>query len=114
MKAWAEKFYNSEPWRQCRDGFLKSKYYMCERCAKAGDIVTAKIAHHKTYLTKDNINDPNIALSWKNLEALCQDCHNKEHHKGNNKRYVFDESGKIIPPPIKKFYKGDETPRGAH
>lgn len=36
---------------------------------------------------------------WDNLEALCQDCHNKEHHKQErHKRYRFDENGGILPP----------------
>ncbi|MUT97757.1 MAG: HNH endonuclease [Subdoligranulum sp.] len=64
---------------------MKSKGYLCERCSTPDDPVTAKIAHHKTYLTKQNINDPYIALSWDNLEALCQDCHNKEHHRNDKK-----------------------------
>ena len=64
MKPWAERFYNSDAWRSCRDSFLKSKGYLCERCSTPDDPVTAKIAHHKTYLTKQNINDPYIALSW--------------------------------------------------
>ena len=85
MKPWAERFYNSDAWRSCRDSFLKS----------------AKIAHHKPYLTKQNINDPYIALSWDNLEALCQDCHNKEHHRNDKKkRYAFDEAGNLISPPL--------------
>ena len=51
MKPWAERFYNSDAWRSCRDSFLKSKGYLCERCSTPDDPVTAKIAHHKTYLT---------------------------------------------------------------
>lgn len=40
-----------------------------------------------------------ITLCWDNLEALCQDCHNKEHHKQErHKRYQFDENGGILPP----------------
>lgn len=99
MKPWAERFYNSEEWRACRDGFLKSKGYLCERCSTPSDPVVAKIAHHKTYLTKQNINDPAIALSWDNLEALCQDCHNKEHHRNDDRRrYAFDEEGNLVSP----------------
>lgn len=58
MKPWAERFYNSDAWRSCRDSFLKSKGYLCERCSTPDDPVTAKIAHHKTYLTKQNIPSP--------------------------------------------------------
>ena len=55
MKPWAERFYNSDAWRSCRDSFLKSKGYLCERCSTPDDPVTAKIAHHKTYLTKRGV-----------------------------------------------------------
>lgn len=74
---------------------MKSQNYICERCGEP-----AKICHHKIYLTRDNINNPYITLCWDNLEALCQDCHNKEHHKeGPKLRYSFDEEGNIVYPP---------------
>ena len=112
MKPWAERFYNSDAWRSCRDSFLKSKGYLCERCSTPDDPVTAKIAHHKTYLTKQNVNDPYIALSWDNLEALCQDCHNKEHHRSKRKkRYSFDENGNVVLPPIRREFREGGTPR---
>ena len=100
MKPWAEQFYNSDEWRACRDTFLQSKGYICERCSTPHNPVVAKIAHHKIYLTRDNISDPRISLSWDNLEALCQDCHNKEHHRTARKTcYRFDEEGNIIEKP---------------
>lgn len=44
-------------------------------------------------------NRGSVTLCWDNLEALCQDCHNKEHHKQErHKRYRFDENGGILPP----------------
>lgn len=49
------------------------------------------ICHHKTYLTPDNINDPNIALNWANLEALCHNCHDLEHLQQHNKTYFADD-----------------------
>jgi hypothetical protein len=96
MKQWAEKFYNNESWEQCRTGFMQSKGWMCERCAKTGSVNIAKIAHHKLYLTESNINDPAVSLDWENLEALCQDCHNKEHHKRQTGRYYFDNDGNVV------------------
>lgn len=96
VKAWAERFYNSEQWKDTRENFLQSKDYICERCGEP-----AKIAHHRKWLTKDNINDVSITLCWDNLEALCQDCHNKEHHKKDRQRqsrYRIDENGNILPP----------------
>ena len=32
MKPWAERFYNSDAWRSCRDSFLKSKGYKAALC----------------------------------------------------------------------------------
>lgn len=112
MKPWAERFYNSDAWRACRDSFLQSKGGLCERCSKPDDPIPAKIAHHKKYLSEANVNDPYVALSWDNLEALCQDCHNKEHHRKERKLYRFDDEGNIIPiPPIVPKKSADGTPR---
>lgn len=70
-----------------------SQHYLCERCGEP-----AKVVHHKHYLTKQNINNADIALNWDNLEALCQDCHNKEHHAAaDTRRYKFDADGNVIP-----------------
>lgn len=94
MKEWARGFYKSKAWLKCRGGYLKSKFGLCERCGKA-----AKIVHHKKYLTPLNINDPNVTLNWDNLEALCQDCHNKEHHQEREviqDGLYFTEDGDIV------------------
>ena len=94
IKPYAERFYKSTAWNKCRDGFLISKYYICEIC---GD--TATIVHHIIYLTPENINDPDISLNWENLEALCQDCHNKEHmgkYSATRDDVMFDSEGNLI------------------
>lgn len=94
MKDWAKGFYLSVAWEETRAAYLQSQDYICERCGEP-----AKIVHHKRWLNKENINDAGISLNWDNLEALCQDCHNKEHHKRERKkRYRFDEDGNILPP----------------
>lgn len=94
MKAWAKSFYLSAAWEQTRAAYLMSQDYICERCGEP-----AKVVHHKRYITRANINDIGITLNWDNLEALCQDCHNKEHHKQAPRlRYGFDADGRIIPP----------------
>lgn len=93
IKAWAKEFYLSAAWEHTRAAYLMSQDFICERCGEP-----AKIVHHKRYLTRENINDAGITLSWENLEALCQDCHNKEHHKRVPKlRYRFDADGRISP-----------------
>ena len=46
--------------------------------------------------------DPNISLNPENLEALCYDCHTREHHEGKKyghrecgREYFFDKDGNI-------------------
>ena len=36
-----------------------------------------------------------IFFNFDNLEALCQDCHNKEHFR-EEAEYYFDENGDLI------------------
>ena len=94
MKEYAKEFYQSKVWRKCRAGYFQYKHGLCERCYAPG-----KIVHHKEYITPDNIHDPHITLNWDNLELLCQDCHNREHHGSGITRedVVFDEDGNLVP-----------------
>lgn len=87
------QFYNSRAWKQTQAAFMASKNYICERCGSP-----ARIVHHKEYITPLNINDVSITLSWDNLEALCQDCHNKEHSitPATMPGLMFDESGNLV------------------
>lgn len=92
-REFALAFYKSKAWVQCRIGYMLSQNYICERC---GD--TAKICHHKEHLTPANINDPYITLNWDNLESVCQECHNLEHHKtkATVTGTVFDSNGNLV------------------
>lgn len=60
----AYKLYVSKPWRRCREGYLKSKGYLCERCLSIGLYTPATEVHHKIRITAENINDPSITLNW--------------------------------------------------
>lgn len=94
-KDYAKGFYNSAAWKNAQAAFMESKNYLCERCGKP-----AVIVHHKTYITPSNINNPDITLNWGNLEALCQACHNDEHHGDGEpiaKGLQFTPDGDIIP-----------------
>ena len=104
MKEFAKKFYLSKAWRKTREAYYRYRFGICERCGAVGDIV-----HHKKYLSPSNIHDPNITLSFSNLELLCQDCHNKEHFEKDNDRYSFDKNGNVIPP-VPKNFSGDKEP----
>ena len=94
-KDFAKEFYHSEAWIKCREAYLSERLWTCERCGKP-----AVIVHHKRYITPSNIGDPDVTLGFDNLEALCQDCHNKEHFGVKAiRRYTFDDSGNMIPTP---------------
>ena len=85
----AKAFYSSKQWRETSAAYMQSKLYICERCGAA-----ASICHLRKHLNERNISNPYITLSWDNLEALCQECHNIEHMRSGN-RVSFDSSGNI-------------------
>jgi len=98
-KPWAKWFYASKQWHKCRAAYIQSVGGLCERCLANGEYKPGWIVHHKTYLTADNIYDPNITLNFDNLEYLCQDCHNKEHHRQRTtlrKGLMFDSEGNLV------------------
>lgn len=106
-KAFAKSFYNSKEWQKCRAAYISHRKSVdggiCETChEKPGYIV-----HHKTELTPENINNPNIALNFDNLKYDCHICHNKE---GKEKaeavtgmiQYEFNSKGMpVVLPPVK-------------
>jgi len=54
---------------------------LCERCEKINRIMRAIIVHHKDRNPKNNHPD--------NLEALCVECHDKEHEKERFKQKEY-------------------------
>jgi len=96
MKPWARWFYKSKAWERTRDAYIAYRHGLCERCGAGG-----KIVHHRVRLTPENIHDPAVTLSFDNLELLCQECHNREHHVKLNKSIAdksltFDDEGNIV------------------
>lgn len=96
MKEFAEGFYKSKRWQECRDAYALSVGGLCERCNRIGLIVPGEIVHHKIYLNPQNIGDANVTLAWSNLELLCRECHTEEHHRKGERRFKFDENGNLI------------------
>lgn len=108
-KGFAKKFYASDAWRRCRDGYIAERVKidggMCELCHR----VPGEEVHHVKMLTPGNISDPEVSLSWKNLKFLCRDCHFKVHRELilegfkrksrqrilNDRGFYFDESGRM-------------------
>ena len=92
---WAAIFYNSPAWKRTRKAYGNSVFWVCERCGEPG-----KIIHHRVWLTRRNINNPAITLSWSNLECLCQECHNSEHFPvtpATREGFAFDDNGDLVP-----------------
>ena len=90
-KDYAKGFYNSRAWKRTQAAYMESRHYVCERCGGM-----ARIVHHIKYITPVNISQPEIALDWDNLEALCIDCHNQEHMGSGGSLAVFDADGNMI------------------
>lgn len=95
VREFAEKFYKSRRWRECREAYSGHAGHLCELCLKKGLIVPGAIVHHKIPLTPENINDPTITLSFDNLLLVCRDCH-AQLHDGAERRYKVDELGRVI------------------
>lgn len=98
-KAFAKQFYNSKAWQSCKNSYITSVSGLCETCLINNKITPGYIVHHKIELTPQNISDPNISLSHKNLCYLCHDCHNKEHFgeaESIREGLIFDEYGDVI------------------
>ncbi len=70
-------FYNTREWAELRERKRQAEHYECERCRAKGLYRPGRTVHHKKYLRRH----PELALSWDNLECLCEECHYEEHHK---------------------------------
>ena len=88
-------FYHSAAWKKCRSEYIASVGGLCERCLERGVVRPGRVVHHKRYITPDRIQDPEVLLDRRNLEYLCQQCHNEEHNI-NSKRYFVDENGRVV------------------
>ena len=69
---------------------------MCERCFGRGELTPAKVVHHITHLSEENIDDPHVTLSFSNFQRLCQDCHAAVHSNASSSRYTFDAQGNVV------------------
>ena len=100
-KTFAIEFYSSRAWKKCREAYKKQQGYLCERCAAKGLYTPGVIVHHRTRVSPETIDDPEVLLNFDNLELLCRECHEAEHKndrikKKENDRYVIGEDGKIV------------------
>lgn len=96
MKPYAESFYNSHAWKDCRRAYSKSVGGLCERCLQRGIYSPGEIVHHKVHITPDNINDPSITLDFGNLMLLCRQCHAEVHAEREKPRYKVNQDGRVV------------------
>ena len=94
-REFAKKLYKSKQWKKVREYILMRDKYLCRICGNPAEEI-----HHIMHLSPENIDDVSIALGEDNLQALCTDCHFKQH--SNMKRdtkdeYEFDANGFIVP-----------------
>lgn len=81
-KAFARKFYSSKAWQDCRNEYAKRRHHLCEDCLRRGIYRPGTIVHHKIELDPINIERPEVALNFDNLELLCRECHARIHDTG--------------------------------
>lgn len=89
-----QAFYKTQAWQKCRDAYVASVGGLCERCKARGLIVSGEIVHHKIPLTPENVDNPDISLSFDNLELLCRVCHGRAH-RSTPIRYEISDDGSV-------------------
>lgn len=94
MQAFATEFYGSTAWKECRETYKKFVGGLCEDCLKKGIYNPAEMVHHINHVTPSNIYNPEITLNFKNLKAVCRDCHAAYHSEP--RAYKIDENGNVI------------------
>lgn len=101
----SRRFYHSTNWKHTQRAYMETPVdtpfgvvppFMCERCFENGDLVAARIVHHKIHLSPANINNPEVTLSFKNLQRLCMDCHALAHSGQEPMRVAFDANGNVV------------------
>ena len=92
----ASRFYKSQAWKKCREEYARQHKYLCENCLEHGLYRPGEIVHHVIPLTPENIEIPEITLSFSNLRLVCRDCHAAEHDtKKKFRRFVVDSCGNV-------------------
>ena len=96
MRSVSFPFYKSKAWKECRSAYMRSVCGLCEECAKQGIVKAADIVHHKIELDDEKARDPEIALNFEHLQAVCIDCHNRIHFGTKAERRYQIIDGQLI------------------
>jgi 5-methylcytosine-specific restriction endonuclease McrA len=73
-------YYKTKEWKAIALYVRQRDNYLCQSCKRKGKLKKGNQVHHIMHLTEKNINDYNIRANPKNLEVICDDCHNEEHN----------------------------------
>ena len=57
MKDYAQYFYSSKRWQDCRNAYKRSVSYLCEDCMDKGIVKAGTEVHHVIPITQHNINN---------------------------------------------------------
>lgn len=78
----AQKVYNSKRWKLLRAAYIQA-HPLCEICLQEGRTTAAEHVHHVTPFRKGKtaLEREQLAFDGGNLQALCRECHEKEHDK---------------------------------
>jgi 5-methylcytosine-specific restriction endonuclease McrA len=83
------KLYNSQTWRKMR-AYQLARFPLCAYCQSLGHVKTASVADH----IKPHRGNLDLFYDPKNLQSLCQSCHNAakkiEEGKGQTLGHGFD------------------------
>lgn len=96
-REFAGNFYKTQQWKKTRELYAKSVGGLCEICWANGQIKAGDIVHHKIHLDETNIQNPNITLSFSNLQLVCRDCHAMLHKNSDaSRRYRVEADGTVV------------------
>lgn len=96
MRSIDPAFYKTKKWQTCRAKYI-SQHPLCEKCLELGIVNPSRYVHHKIFLNESNVHDTAIAYGDENLQALCYECHEREHERKKKRRFRVDPNGKVFP-----------------
>lgn len=84
------QFYNSSKWQKLRKTFFV-EHPLCDECLKKGIIKAGESVHHLKSPFKDGKINWEVGLDYDNLRTLCAVCHEEEHNRLKNDKYMTPE-----------------------
>ena len=80
------EFYQGRHWRRVRALYLQ-QHPLCAECQREGRVVAARVVDHIK-----PINEGGARYDFRNLQGLCDKCHNKKSGREAHKRGVVNDN----------------------